>query len=626
MNRKCTLVSRLRVALAAVLALCLLCAGTAAHAWADSDTITIDKGNTTSDVKVNFYKDSAHTSEYGADDTILSTSTVYGHMRVDLKSTDTPTQQKTTVVYKFPSNIKVDDRTGGTIKRDGVKVADWSIKDNAATFAFDASYLAAHPSDVYAELDFDFTLANADTATGQKVQIEFPGNGGSKDVTVEDGKVTGEKSGKYNASTDKIEWTVKLKVESYATGLVFTDTLGTNFTFDAGSFELDGEALDPQPTITGQKATVTLGDLSKGTYKITYTTSLNHTAIDALGNQVWINKNENSKNTASWAWGGTATESPKTSSVTKQPSDFRYDMIGKTGGSGAVDDVSWTVTLNQGDIKANMNGYIFTDTLKNNQTYKGSFTVYKGASGSTVLYEGTIPAGSTSFTYTFSGLSDADAKLTYRIVYHTQLTDQTSAALVYNTGKIYQDGKPSGEVETSYNPVSSKVWVTKQLVSSENAATDGTATWKAEANFSVVPAGTDAENVHLQDTFSTDYKQAILFQDIKLTLGNAVLTEGADYVINYPSGYGTKNVKSVKIDIQFKNSSTVTSAFGTNTTLVAEYTTKTDGLNGTYSNQARFWIVGPGWQDSDTLSYTVDKEWPTSVQKSGKASWDANFS
>ncbi len=626
MNRTRTLGSRLHVVLTALLALCLLCAGTVAHAWADSDTITIGTGNTTSDVTINFYKDSDHKNEYGSGDTILSTATVYGHLRLELKDADTPTQQKPKVAYQFPSNIKVDDRTGGTIRRDGVKVADWSVKDNAATFAFDADYLAAHPSDVYAELDFEFNLADSNVSTGQTVKIEFPGNGGSTEVTIEDGKVTGEKSGKYNASTDKVEWTVKLKVESYATGLVFTDTLGTNFTFDAGSFKLDGETLNPQPAIAGQTATLNMGNLSKGTYKLTYTTSLNQSAIDALGNLTWINKDENSKNTASWEWGGTETESPKTNSATKQPSDFRYDMIAKTGGTGTTDDVSWTVTLNQGDIKANMNGYVFTDTLKNNQTYKGGFTVYKGASGSTVLYEGTIPAGSTSFTYTFSGLSAEDARLTYRIVYHTQLTDQTSTALVYNVGKIYQEGKPSGKVETSYNPVSGQTWVAKQLVDSSHAAAEGTATWKTTADFSVVPAGIDATSVHLQDTFSTDYKQTILFQNITVTLGDTVLTEGTDYVVNYPSGYGEKVLSSVKIDIQFKNSRTVVSACGTNATLTVEYTTLTDALNGTYRNQARFWVVNQGWQDTDTLSYTVDREWPTSVQKSGKASWDDSFS
>ena len=48
------------------------------------------------------------------------------------------------------------------------------------------------------------------------------------------------------------------------------------------------------------------------------------------------------------------------------------------------------VTLNQGELKANMSGYVFTDSLDDKQTYMGSYTVYKGNSGSEVLETGSL--------------------------------------------------------------------------------------------------------------------------------------------------------------------------------------------------------------------------------------------
>lgn len=55
-------------------------------------------------------------------------------------------------------------------------------------------------------------------------------------------------------------------------------------------------------------------------------------------------------------------------------------MIKKSNGSGTPSDIKWTVKLNQGKLKADMSGYMFTDNLDGKQTYTGNFTVYKGDS------------------------------------------------------------------------------------------------------------------------------------------------------------------------------------------------------------------------------------------------------
>lgn len=181
----------------------------------------------------------------------------------------------------------------------------------------------------------------------------FPG-AGSIDILTKDGNVTGEKSGTFSqdaAGVAKVTWTVKLTVESYATNVKFTDALGDNFSFVDGSFKLDGNELDPQPTINGQTATLdSLGNLSQGDHTITYETVLKSDVSATNGE--FIEKQDASKNTVTWEWGGNSDRQNGTATVA--PSKFRYDMISKSNGSGTPSDITWTVTLNRGELKADM--------------------------------------------------------------------------------------------------------------------------------------------------------------------------------------------------------------------------------------------------------------------------------
>lgn len=138
----------------------------------------------------------------------------------------------------------------------------------------------------------------------------------------------------------KVTWTVKLTVESYATNVKLTDTLGANFDFVDGSFTLDGKKLGPQPTVDGQTVTIdNLGNLSQGKHTITYETVLK-SGVSA-GNGEWIDLQETSKNTASWEWGGA--NDHQSGTFTAAPSKFHYDMISKSSGSGTSSDIKWMV-------------------------------------------------------------------------------------------------------------------------------------------------------------------------------------------------------------------------------------------------------------------------------------------
>ncbi len=423
----------------------------------------------------------------------------------------------------------------------------------------------------------------------------------------------------------KVTWTVKLTVESYATNVKFTDVLGDNFSFVDGSFMLDGKKLEPQPTITGQNATLdSLGNLSQGDHTITYETVLKSSV--AANNSEFINGQEASKNTASWEWGGA--NDRQNGTVTAAPSKFRYDMINKSNGSGTPSDIAWTVKLNQGELKADMSGYVFTDTLDKKQTYTGSYTVYKGDSGSEVIATGLLDSTRSSFTYTFP--SDlADRYATYRIVYHTKMNDTSSYDTVRNSAVIKREGSVSGTDDGTFTPQLVGTPITKRLVSSDEAATTGRATWETRVALKAIVNAVNPDRVTVKDTFQSAWSQNLGVDEgsITIKIGETVLTRDADWRLtgNWPVGGKKRNFN---LDIIVNDR--VKAALENEDYAVITYTTTSDALPGWYSNFAS--VSAPGLnlqrQYTDLVMYVVNQETTPAVEKpeaETKVSWDDGF-
>ena len=388
--------------------------------------IAIDE--TTADVAVELYTIVENRKVPLGNTAVLSTDTLYGSFNADFKPDHNPSATQNVAEYSLPSNVKLLKDEGGPLYDGRDKVAGtWKCENNKLIFTFDQNWINEYPSEVHVAANFSFKLADENVGSGGTTKVNFPGKG-EIDIVTKDGDVTGTKAGQFKQSggEGKVTWTLTLKVESYAHDVWITDELGSNFTFVPGSFKLNGDALDQQVSISGQTggqtARLKLGDLSRGTHTITYDSVLNPNV--SVSDKEWINRLDGSKNNASWTWDQNRDgklENPVSAN------DFRYDMIKKDGGEGTPSDIKWTVTLNNGDIKADMNGYKFTDTLDDKQTYTGEYVVYKGLYGENKIGGGNLD-GSTdkTFSYTFSGLSDADKYQPYRIVYHTQMKDQDS--------------------------------------------------------------------------------------------------------------------------------------------------------------------------------------------------------
>lgn len=316
-------------------------------------------------------------------------------------------------------------------------------------------------------------------------------------------------------------------------------------------------------------------------------------------------------------------------SVTAAPSKFRYDMINKSNGSGTPSDITWTVTLNQGEIKADMSGYKFTDTLDDKQAYMGSYTVYKGSSGSEVLPGGVLDSSQSSFTYTFP-TDLVDKYATYRIVYHTKMNDTSSYDTVHNDAAIEREGSVSGTDEGSFTPqLTGVVPITKRLVRSDEAATTGRATWETKVALKAIVNAVHPGEVTVKDTFQSAWSQKLGVDESSITIkiGNTELVPGTDWrpTTSYP-GNETKKNYDLKIIVTDK----VKAALENEDYAVITYNTTSEALSGWCSNFASVSAPGLKLQRSFTepVKYVVNQETKPAVEKpkaESKVSWVENF-
>lgn len=585
--------------------------------------IVIDEN--TADVTVELYTDENRKVPLG-NTAVLSTDTLYGSFSADFRPNHTPSSAQNVAEYSLPSNVKLlKDESGLLYDGLGKEAGTWKCENNKLIFTFDQNWINTNPSDVHVGVDFSFKLANENVGSGDTTKVEFPGTAGI-DISTKDGDVAGTKEGKFSQSggEGKVTWTLKLVVESYAHNVHLTDELGSNFTFVPESFKLNGETLKQQPSINEQTATLNLGNLSKGTHTITYDSVMNPDV--SVGNKVWINQLDGSKNNASWTWGGDRRGGLEKPGLAN---DFRYDMINKSDGTGTPSDIKWIVTLNNGDIKTDMNGYTFTDTLDDKQTYTGNYIVYRGLYGEDEIARGDLDSSTgKTFSYKFSGLSDTDKYKPYRIVYHTQMKDQDSYDTVSNSANISRGNSVSGTDSGTFTPKLVGTQIKKRLVNDSDAATTGQATWELRIALGSIVNTMNPSEVKVYDTFQTAWNQNIGpdVDSYSIKIGDVSLEKGVDWWFEGGSdstSFGTKKNFNLFIRI----SDRVKGALKDNPDAVISYKTKSDALPGWYSNFASVEVSGTKYF-TDFIYYYVDANSTPGVEKPSSktaVSWKGDF-
>lgn len=585
--------------------------------------IVIDEN--AADVTVELYTDENRKVPLG-NTAVLSTDTLYGSFSADFRPNHTPSSAQNVAEYSLPSNVKLlKDESGLLYDGLGKEAGTWKCENNKLIFTFDQNWINTNPSDVHVGVDFSFKLANENVGSGDTTKVEFPGTAGI-DISTKDGDVAGTKEGKFSQSggEGKVTWTLKLVVESYARNVQLTDELGSNFTFVPESFKLNGETLKQQPSINEQTATLNLGNLSKGTHTITYDSVMNPDV--SVGNKVWINQLDGSKNNASWTWGGDRRGGLEKPGLAN---DFRYDMINKSDGTGTPSDIKWIVTLNNGDIKTDMNGYTFTDTLDDKQTYTGNYIVYRGLYGEDEIARGDLDSSTgKTFSYKFSGLSDTDKYKPYRIVYHTQMKDQDSYDTVSNSANISRGNSVSGTDSGTFTPKLVGTQIKKRLVNDSDAATTGQATWELRIALGSIVNTMNPSEVKVYDTFQTAWNQNIGpdVDSYSIKIGDVSLEKGVDWWFEGGSdstSFGTKKNFNLFIRI----SDRVKGALKDNPDAVISYKTKSDALSGWYSNFASVEVSGTKYF-TDFIYYYVDANSTPGIEKPSSktaVSWKGDF-
>ena len=307
-------------------------------------------------------------------------------------------------------------------------------------------------------------------------------------------------------------------------------------------------------------------------------------------------------------------------------------MINKSNGSGTPSDIKWTVTLNQGKLKADMSGYAFTDYLDGKQTYSGNyFTVYKGDSEASgvEIGKGDLDPEKKSFSYKFrDNLEDKYA--TYCIVYHTKMNDTSSYDTVRNSATIECEGSVSGTDDGSFTPqLTGVVPITKRLVRADEAATTGRATWETRVALKAIVNAAHPSEVTVKDTFQSAWSQKLGVDENSITIkiGDTVLERGTDWnpTASFP-GNETKENYDLKIFVTNK----VKAALENEDYAVITYDTTSEALSGWYSNFAS--VEAPGlrlrWPFTEPVKYVVNQETTPAVEKpeaESKVSWDEDF-
>lgn len=508
--------------------------------------------------------------------------------------------------YVFPSNIMVPNVAETDLYDEGgAYKATWSISNGVFYITYAEEWLQRHPSGITLGINFKMKLNPGAAPDADKIEVKFPGVSTVVTFPIKDGNVSGNKWGTVDAESKTVTWNVQLDVASRATNVVLTDTIGSNLTFDGATFKLDGNALATAPVVNGQTATVNLGNLSQGSHTLTYTTPISPDAWKTVANGGQLSGVDNA---ASWTWGS---KGENTNNVGPTAPQLAINMADKKG-TGTSDDITWTASINTGSLKADMAGYVFTDTLGSGHTYKGGYEV-KNASGATVA-TGALPTDGSSFSYTFG----ADAgKQAYTIVYHTQMTDTSSKDPVSNKFTIENPNGtgPRGEASSDFIPADDTQYIIKKLVSSETAAVDGYATWESTIFTSRMSGNTDPAKVTFSDEFNASQHQRTMFDQLKLTAGDYQLVEGVDYKV-------TNDGQWNRLEFTFMASDAVRALIGS-TDVTVSYRTKRDGSNDTYTNKST--LRTPTVTQSAEASFTIKADKVPEVSKNGNMYWDASF-
>lgn len=498
-----------------------------------------------------------------------------------------------TATYTLPDVLAAKNTLGDIWCSDystTIPAGKYEIKNGTVTFNYTTEFLTAHPTGISGTFSFKSGLSEASTTNKEEVKINFAGSGTTIPITIqlEEGKVSANKTYKLNED-GTIDFTIEFEVRGKdVKNLVLTDTQGSNLAFvDPAEFKLNGkEIASSNVTINGQTATINLGDVNIGKYKLTY---------KSKPKDKTITNGDGNKNTASFTWNGGNGKTKDTWVKTKE-------KLLKKEGYVEGNIITWKITYVPGEW-GSVNDKEFQDTLEGDQKYIGNYTVYYASDGHRdwvpeddehKIDTQPLPTTETWFKYKLPINSTMGA---YRIVYQTEITKDLSTSQTKEIfkNKIQGDGTEADkEVVIDKTPTAP---TNLDIVKKSGVANphNRTATWTVTIT---PPAGKTLTNLVLRDELQNGYswKGTYIEDSVRVKSGSRLLKKDTDYTLQFIPR--EENNHCSKMIVSFKNP----------VTEVIEITYQSDYNNSTSTTWAKNKVQS---------SYTVDEkdysEWDEGV-------------
>ena len=495
-----------------------------------------------------------------------------------------------TATYTLPDVLAAKNTSGDIWCSDystTIPAGKYEIKNGTVTFNYTTEFLTAHPTGISGTFSFKSGLSEASTTNKEEVKINFAGSGTTIPITIqlEEGKVSANKTYKLNED-GTIDFTIEFEVRGKdVKNLVLTDTQGSNLAFvDPAEFKLNGkEIASSNVTINGQTATINLGDVNIGKYKLTY---------KSKPKDKTITNGDGNKNTASFTWNGGNGETKDTWVKTKE-------KLLKKEGYVEGNIITWKITYVPGEW-GSVNDKEFKDTLEGDQKYIGNYTVYYASDGHRdwvpeddehKIDTQPLPTTETWFKYKLPINSTMGA---YRIVYQTEITKDLSTSQTKEIfkNKIQGDGTEADkEVVIDKTPTAP---TNLDIVKKSGVANphNRTATWTVTIT---PPEGKTLKNLVLRDELQ-DGSSWYIEDSVQVKSGSQSLEKDVDYTLQFIPR--EENNHCSKMIVSFKNP----------VTEVIEITYQSDYNNSTSTTWAKNKVQS---------SYTVDEkdysEWDEGV-------------
>jgi pilin isopeptide linkage protein len=608
----------------------------------NADPVEVTSASGTVNANISYDAEGSHPYD---NQPITANDELYASINIVFNQNSKPTLAQPNVSYTLPDSISVKSQASQNLyDSNNLLAGTWSISNNQVILKFSDTWLNAHASEVTAFFKIQFSIADKNAGDGDSTSFVFPGTTSTVTIPAKDGGVSGSKSadnnGAYDAATGTYSWTIQVTPATAAHNLVVSDTLGSNLTFDSSSVtytDKNGNAISGATcSIDGQNVTFNLGNLTAGDYYIKYSTKVNQSAISSLKDNTEISDVDNK---CKWSWGTTTPQS--SSEVTASPSKVKYSMVSKSAdGSSTPEKIKWTVTLNNGSLLANMNGYQFSDNAGSNQQFLTSEGVtITGADGSAIT--------PSSQSFTDSGLSftlpSTVGQQKVTVTYYTKMTDTSSKDDVKNTATVTpgtESEGPEGTGTGSYTPPDDEIGITKTLTSTIDPYNyTGTANWSSVIDFSSMASNTTASSIKFTDQFSSTPEPwdcvtvtpSSVGVTAKTDAGVVALESGVDYTLTTKDA---QNRLNDFITIKFMDTDKVKSLIGASgakvTIVYTTTTTPKDGtyVAGTYTNKSTVVTNNAKNGKSATASFEIkEKTTAPAVQKSvaSNATWDASY-